>query len=125
MTVGDMIAWATTHVYEKADADEIADLLYRLDVRLWRDTIRPREGGETIEGPQPYRAENRGQALLLDVPDDELYRAYIEYHLCRRLGEDGRASDAGALYNELHRRWVCAWVREHPARPVCFRYRGR
>ncbi len=122
MTVKDVITWATHNVYEEADHEAIAGWLSRLDARIYRDIIRPRAGHESYEEPKEYSAERGEQVLLLAVPDDELYHAYIEYRLRTQLGEDARAGDAAALYNELYRAFAVAYTREHPAGRVRFRY---
>lgn len=123
MTLGDMIARAKTNIYEGADPVEIAGWLYRLDSRLWREYIQPREGGNDIEKPKEYSQDAPDQVLLLDVPDDELYDSYLEYCLYRRLGEDARADDAAAVFNRQLQQWGNNWVQGHRISvPVRFTY---
>ncbi len=122
MTINEAITWATTHVYESANVDDIVSWLWRLDVRIYRELIAPREGGENYEEPTEYTADERGRNLLLPVPYDELYHAYLEYHLRRRLGEDGKAGDASELYNALLDDFRRAYIRNHSARIMRFSY---
>ncbi len=124
MTIGEATDHAASSVCEAVDRADIAAILYRLDARLYRDVIQPREGAEHHEAPNPtrYTPENSDQILLIPLPDDDLYHAYLAYHLYRDVGDTRRANDAYHLYISLLSAWKSAYMREHGSKPRRFRY---
>lgn len=122
MTVGRVLSWLEAHDYAGISQEDVVEWLYRLDVELWRDVIRVREGGDTVPMPAPYSPDEKETVLLVGVPEDEIYTAYAEYKICLSRGEEEKAADAAALYNARLDQWTKYYYRTHRGRRVPFRY---
>lgn len=116
MTIDDAIQQIQKLRPSDVDVVQIIAWLSKMDMRVFREVIEPRDGAEITEFTRYSGMTDRTRELLIPAPWDELYLYYLDAQLSYWLGEDEAYNIATARMQGMYEDFKADYASKHRQR---------